>query len=257
MGQRQQLRDKLELSLDNRQVFLLFCVSAVILSLVFAFGVTVGKKLRATAPSEPQTDPLALLDTAAAAGQHGDEADAIALTFPKALGTSPARAGKDESTGSKQPQQAADESNAKDDTEGQHAERAAGHHAKPKAGPRQRTATGSRDKTASAARAHRSARAKREEKGGASGDDPSPRVEAANGAFTLQLSSFQDRSEADQFVAKLRTRGYAPKLVRAEIPGRGTWYRVRVGRYIDWDSALQAKQRIESQVKVIAYVARR
>src|SRR5262249_51553284 len=47
--------------------------------------------------------------------------------------------------------------------------------------------------------------------------------------FTLQLSSTQTRADANRFAARLREKGYSPTVVEAQVPGRGTWYRVRLG----------------------------
>jgi cell division septation protein DedD len=63
-------------------------------------------------------------------------------------------------------------------------------------------------------------------------------VEAASdGAWTLQLSAYQERGEADRFAAGLRDKGYAPYIVEANIAGKGTWYRVRMGRFPSKDAA--------------------
>jgi len=74
-----------ELHLDNRQVFLLFFASAVILSLVFTLGVVVGKRAERQVVPEPGADPLTLLDQMGGRGEKGDEN----LSFHEALGTPP------------------------------------------------------------------------------------------------------------------------------------------------------------------------
>ncbi len=58
-----------------------------------------------------------------------------------------------------------------------------------------------------------------------------------DGQWTLQLSAYQDRAEADRYVAGLRDKGYAPYVVEANVPGKGTWYRVRMGRFGTRDAA--------------------
>ena len=58
-------KDKVELSLDGRQIFFLFFGSAVAACLVFVLGVLVGKRLEARALAlqpAPVEDPLAALD---------------------------------------------------------------------------------------------------------------------------------------------------------------------------------------------------
>ncbi len=60
---------------------------------------------------------------------------------------------------------------------------------------------------------------------------------AADGSWTLQLSAYQDKSEAERFAAGLRDKGYAPYIVEAAIAGKGTWFRVRMGRFGSKDAA--------------------
>ncbi|HVR64819.1 MAG TPA: SPOR domain-containing protein, partial [Polyangia bacterium] len=83
------------------------------------------------------------------------------------------------------------------------------------------------------------------------GSDPAQ----AKGKFTLQLSSFPDRLEADLFAKKYAAQGAF--VVTSEIPGKGTWYRVRVGNFASAAEATAAKTTFERQHNVIAYVAAR
>src|SRR5262249_58804195 len=76
-------KDKVELSLDGRQIFFLFFGSAVAACLIFVLGILIGKRLEARALAmtpPPVEDPLAALD------ELGDAAEADeALTFHKTL----------------------------------------------------------------------------------------------------------------------------------------------------------------------------
>lgn len=62
-------------------------------------------------------------------------------------------------------------------------------------------------------------------------------VEQPKGLFTLQVGSHQDVAEANAQADKLRAAGFAPRVVSAEIPKRGTWYRVQVGDFSTRDEA--------------------
>src|SRR3954468_1729910 len=76
-------KDKVELSLDGRQIFFLFFGSAIAACLIFVLGVLIGKRIEARALAlqpAPIEDPLAALDQLGDA----DEADE-GLTFHKAL----------------------------------------------------------------------------------------------------------------------------------------------------------------------------
>src|SRR5690349_8978554 len=60
-------REKIEVRLDNRQVFFLFFGSAVVACMLFVLGVIVGKRIesRGRAAAAEVVDPLAVLDRAA------------------------------------------------------------------------------------------------------------------------------------------------------------------------------------------------
>jgi DedD protein len=77
-------KDKIEVRLDNRQVFFLFFGSALVACMLFVLGVLVGKRIESRGRAEAPTidDPLAVLDrfrTQSAAGADD------ALTFPGKL----------------------------------------------------------------------------------------------------------------------------------------------------------------------------
>jgi cell division protein FtsN len=74
----------------------------------------------------------------------------------------------------------------------------------------------------------------------------------AKGHFTLQLGSFPDRAEAEAFAHRFTPQG--AYVMASEIPGKGVWYRVRVGDYASAKDAISAKGAFEKQHNVIAYV---
>ena len=77
---------------------------------------------------------------------------------------------------------------------------------------------------------------------------PAPSVpEKVSGpVFTVQTSSVKDKKSADKTVKALINKGYPAYITMSEIPGKGTWYRIRIGEYKD-------KKEAE---KVIARLAR-
>lgn len=50
-------------------------------------------------------------------------------------------------------------------------------------------------------------------------------------AWTIQVAALKDASEADRMVSQLSQKGYAAYKLTGEVPGKGVWHRVRVGRY--------------------------
>lgn len=74
--------------------------------------------------------------------------------------------------------------------------------------------------------------------------------------FTLQLSSFQDRSEAEAFLSAVKSAGFQPYLTEADVTGKGTFYRVRLGSYRSLEAANDAKAEYERTSKKTAQVMR-
>lgn len=50
-------------------------------------------------------------------------------------------------------------------------------------------------------------------------------------AWTIQVAALKDAGEADRMVSQLAQKGYPAYKLTGEIPGKGVWHRVRVGRY--------------------------
>jgi cell division septation protein DedD len=72
-----------------------------------------------------------------------------------------------------------------------------------------------------------------------SGPD-STRPAAAAGSYTIQLASLPNRADADALVKELRQNKYDAFMLQVTLPGKGTFYRVRVGRYVDLNQARKA-----------------
>jgi DedD protein len=210
-------KDKIEVSLDGRQIFYLFFGGAVIVGLVFVLGVMVGRRVEARGhvdrvKTQPAIDPLAALDRLE--GGNG-------LSFQGAL------------RGAETP---------KPDVEKQIDERALVHEeptpAKPvKAEPKPEPKAEAKPEPKAEAKPEPKAEAKAESK-----PEPKPR-------FTLQLSSFQDRSEAEAYLTQLKANGSASAYVtEADVDGK-TFYRVRLGNYRSLDAANDAKADFEKSSK--------
>ena len=303
-------RDKIEVRLDNRQVFFLFFGSALVACLLFVLGVVVGKRLesrgRAVAPEVE--DPLALLDTVATTPRP---TQAPAVTFPQALfggkngqdgvkkaepkppdlkATEPsksdpgkaAEAGKPSETGhNAEPTPASQTAPEKVSTKASSKllaklDSKLTEPAKP-AKPAESKTTPTAGKpvvAASPASARKPAPATNKAAAGPVAQPPAETetpaaknasvpligaapTDSAKGKvhFTLQLSSFQDRGEAEAFAAKFGSE--KTYLVVSDLPGKGTWYRVRVGDFATAKDAIAGKLAFEKKHGVIAYVAQR
>lgn len=79
--------------------------------------------------------------------------------------------------------------------------------------------------------------------GQSAGENPRPANAAADqpldntGNVTIQAASLKDLAEADAMVKKLKNRGYPAYKTIAVVPGKGIWFRIRVGRYSSRESA--------------------
>lgn len=219
------VRERVELSLDNRQVVAFVICSLVVLGMVFALGVLVGKQLAASAQGQARPlDPLGALDAkeqgrldpeAAAAAAAADPDAGVPLTFANEL-TKPKAANpalepmkpKGEKAEAKKPE--AKKADAK---------------AEPAAMAKKPEPTEGEGEA-------RSNLSKAFDKGSGKAE-----------TFCLQVSSLPDRESAEKLVAKLATKGYTASVAEADIPGKGLHYRVRVGSYTsraDADSAAKA-----------------
>ena len=247
-------KDKVEISLDGRQIFFLFFGSAVAACLIFVTGVLIGKRIEARALAlqpAPIEDPLAALDQLGDA----DEADE-GLTFHKALAPSaaakpivepkkiekaPVEAKKVEpkpqpvapKPAAAKPVVAVADDKADDDDSNDVVEPAP----KPQPpAPKPQALPAARPQVVQ--------------------QTPTKKPDATAPHFTLQLSAFPDKADAEEFMRKIQSAGYKPFLVASEIPGKGVFYRVRVGDYGSRQSAVDAKAEFERKQRIIAYVAK-
>jgi len=224
-------KDKIEVSLDGRQIFYLFFGGAVIVGLVFVLGVMVGKRVEARghldrAQTPTATDPLAALDRLE--GSAG-------LTFQTALtGSEPSRdvdktiaaIEKDKDKAKKAAEAAAKLDKAKKDDK-----KLEQHEAKKvddKKPDQHADAKKPDDKKADDKKVDDKKLDKPDDK---KADDkkaeaPKPKKDAKSedkARFTLQLSSFQDKTEADAFVSTVKAAGFQPYITEAEVEGKGTF----------------------------------
>jgi cell division protein FtsN len=228
------LKEKVELTLDSRQVFFLLFGGAAVACLVFVLGVMVGKRL------EAKENP--------ASAQCGAELEALdrlsgeteELTFHKVL----VRKGRNPNL----PPEVYETANI-----GEPARKG-----RSKTSPR--VATDSKRRGAPARRTSKQAAKKRrgrKERQELAAKKRADERAKARRKFTLQVSSFKQRAQAEAMVQKLESKGLTPYLISSHIPKRGMWYRVRLGSYEKWSEAIVAKKKFERTWKMTAYVMRR
>ena len=62
-------------------------------------------------------------------------------------------------------------------------------------------------------------------------ETPSSTPQTGSGGYTIQVASNNNRAASDAVASTLKGQGFDAYVVEATIPGKGTWYRVRVGRF--------------------------
>jgi cell division septation protein DedD len=75
------------------------------------------------------------------------------------------------------------------------------------------------------------------------------------GKFTIQVQAFRNRPEADAFADSLRGRGHKPFVQESKVPGKGRWFRVRVGRFAEHTEALAFQKRFEAAEGIDTFVS--
>ncbi len=65
--------------------------------------------------------------------------------------------------------------------------------------------------------------------------------------YTLQIASYQEKEIAEDDIKKMKQRGYSAFIVTSDLPGKGTWYRVRLGSFAS--KALAEKLQKELRAK--------
>ena len=78
-------------------------------------------------------------------------------------------------------------------------------------------------------------------------------VEAKKVSWVVQVGSTQDRIEAERIAARFATRG--ARVVVADVPGKGRWYRVRLGSFETRDSADRYLRDLERGTGAKGFVA--
>lgn len=89
------------------------------------------------------------------------------------------------------------------------------------------------------------------------GAAPTPARVGSEGAYTVQVISYETREEAETFAAALRVRGHRAFVTTAELPGRGRHYRVRIGPFDALAQADAYRDRFEASERMATIVVRR
>ena len=81
-----------------------------------------------------------------------------------------------------------------------------------------------------------------------------PVAEGHAGGYQLQASSFRSEAEASEFATALRQRGHKAYVEAAQLNGRGTWYRVRVGPFRTQHEAAAYRSEFETREHLAPFI---
>jgi cell division septation protein DedD len=81
-----------------------------------------------------------------------------------------------------------------------------------------------------------------------------PEAPGDPGNFTVQLGASQDSADAAQLAARASAAGLKAYVAEARLPGKGIWYRVRVGAFADKESAERFRRDVERELRTSAVV---
>lgn len=231
-------KDKVELSLDNRQIFFLFFGLSVIGCFVFALGIMTGRRI----DWEPGQEAAAL------GGQDSlemleEEPRSEHFAFQQGLSASDA-AELPPTRDPEVPPRAEDEVRAERAAQAQQEEVApvtAQEVAQQREAEVAEVEAKLDEQQASLAQATPAAAR------------PKKPTSAESRRFTLQMKAFSNPADAEKLAEKLRHNGHDVRIESHDVRGR-TWHRVRLGEFDTWEGALAAKTEFEKAEHVIAYV---
>jgi len=74
-------------------------------------------------------------------------------------------------------------------------------------------------------------------------------------SFLLQVASYRDATQAEQLKKRLAGKHYGQvRVVQGEVPGKGTYFRVRLGPYADRESAQKVREKLKAGEGIKALV---
>ncbi len=72
--------------------------------------------------------------------------------------------------------------------------------------------------------------------------------------YTIQVSSHQEKQTAEDEVKRMKQNGFAAFIVASELPGKGTWYRVRLGSFTNRDAAEKLQKSVNAKVGISSII---
>jgi DedD protein len=256
----QRMKEGVDLRLDNRQIVSFVIGALVVLGVVFALGVLVGKQLAVSSmPAASPGDPLALIDAKEKIRAGADSVTGTAepspakpdnLTFAAELtktpkpGTSPV-----EPTRSAEPAAAKASEGSRNNREAKTAEKH-GEKSAEKHGDKSAEKPSERPAEKPSAKGDEPKRTE----GLAAAFDKAATRAGGDGQYCLQVASLPSREEAEKLSSKLAAKGFAARVIEADPAGKGHVYRIRVGSYATREEAEAAVKAFKKKSNLQAII---
>jgi len=223
---------KVEFSLDNRRMLLLFAAGVVVLALSFSLGVMVGKRLGLVAACPDSPESLATVQQQDQDYKERREELAKAVPAPEAKPEAkPEPAAKPEPKQEPKPEPIAKP------------EPKPAPVAKPKPKPEPKPELVAKPEP----KPKPEPVAKPEPK-----PDPEPQATQTpapeNRFYAIQIMSVAAKENAERYIKKYKAfDNRKPYIVKADVPGKGTWYRVKIGKFKTKEQALAYQSIFEAK----------
>lgn len=234
------IRTKYEIRLDNRQIAFIAIGGLVVLLVIFALGVVVGKGLgRIEGMTEAKApEPAAPSDLLTSLPSETKPPETNAAPTPIATPPGPATPYDTSSTSSYIPMDQNSSLPPPSNTPSSSTPSTPPMGSEPDIASEQPAAGG----------------------GIPSGAESIPVVQdnltpGEGGFFTVQIAAYPTSFEAETMKNKLANKGLSPYIVKVEIPGKGTWFRVRVGKFSSKEGALSMAAAIKEKEGLSPFVA--
>lgn len=246
----ERLKERAEITLEGGQITAAVTSALVLLAVVFAIGVLVGKRLAAAAPPAAPVGDLAALDE-----QQKREASAPKLAAAAIVPNKPTE------PAAEPPAKPAEDADVPEQGKPPEELPAAKPSTTAKAAPA-KPAEPAPLKLASAAPPPPKHEPEHELRHEPEHErEPEPRREPHFGAppkelgeFTVQVGASQDKTEAARLEQRAKAAGLKAYVLEAHLGAKGTWYRVRVGAFHDKDSAGRYRHDVERELRTAAVV---
>ncbi|MBI5526925.1 MAG: SPOR domain-containing protein [Deltaproteobacteria bacterium] len=209
-------RQRVEIRVERRQLFLLFLVGLLVAALTFSVGVMTGKRLDALAGGGTEKGGISTAGKAAEI-EKAVKKDAAPAPAPAQVPLA-AKEGPEPKAAAQAPE--------KPDTPGKpdKTEKAAKEPPeKAEAGQAPKPAAKEKEKEPEKAASGPPVKEPKEPSEGSGA--------AASGEHTIQIAALPDRNQAVALAAQMEKKGYKTHISTTQVAGKGTMYRVRIGRF--------------------------